>query len=344
MAAMTPRSLPRFALAAAFPTILGTVAAQPAPHTTTIPQVATGAFFGSASSFPLGRTGGRAQYWFRGSNVAIPSVVTMVGPRPARNYTGSPRSQSLEVTMSNTSLPHSGFSNVFAQNLGSQATVVYARRNLAIPAVSAHQDPDQPGVWIVLDAPFVLTGPNLVLDFDLGTAVGATSASYNGDLLSLSAAGKHLTSDPSCGGSLVASSTAASYGLRFSGPPLSPTTILLSANATTFAGVPLPLRLDFMNMNGCLLSLDPQVGVSGATDAAGAFSLSLPFAFATARVIYAQAAHASSVNPVGIATSNLTRSILGSNEFCSYIYNFTVDGSVAQNGPFNWQGAMLLQP
>jgi hypothetical protein len=49
------------------------------------------------------------------------------------------------------------------------------------------------------------------------------------------------------------------------------------------------------------------------------------------------------LTPLGIASTNVTRSILGITGFCSYIYNFTVDGPNAQNGPFNWQGCMLMR-
>jgi hypothetical protein len=322
------------------------LAAQPAPHTTTIPKVAAGTFLGSASSFPLGRTGGRAQYWFRGDNIETPSLVTAIGPRPARNYTGTvARTQSVEITMSNSTLNHGSFTNVFAQNLGAQATIVVARRNVSIPTFPAHTDFNMPGVWIALDAPFALTGPNLVLDFDLGTAVGATAANYNGDLLTLASPGRHYTSDPSCGGALAATATTVNYDLSLSGaPPAVPAVLMLAVNATSLGPVPLPLRLDFINMPGCVLGVDPLVNVSGTTSASGTMSLSAPIAFPTAQVIYAQALHASTAVPAGLATSNVTRSIVGNAGFCAYIYNFTVDGTTAQNGPFAWQGAMLLQP
>ena len=62
--------------------------------------------------------------------------------------------------------------------------------------------------WIVLDNPFPLLGRNLIVDFDLGTAVGAASAPYNGDLITLSGTGEHMTSDPSCGGRWRRPSTA----------------------------------------------------------------------------------------------------------------------------------------
>lgn len=322
-----------------------TLAAQPAPHTTTIPKVATGTFIPGASSFPLGRTGGKAQYWYRGDQLHLPSVITAIGPRPSSNFNGVARTQSLEITAANTSLAHSQFGTSFATNLGNQPTVLYARKNLAIPAVTAHSNFDAPGVWIMLDAPFPLVGPNLVLDFDLGSAIGAGSASYNGDLINLSGTGKHMTSDPGCGGTLAATSTAATYTLNLTGAtPSAPTWLLLGLEATNAGGVPLPYKLDALGMSGCVLGVAPQLVLPGTASAAGGASVSVPIpSLPEAAVVYAQYAH-TATTPAGMATTNVTRSILGINGFCSYIYNFTVDGPNAQNGPFNWQGVMLLQP
>ena len=321
------------------------IAAQPAPHTTTIPTVGTGTFLGSTSSFPLGRTGGKAQYWFRGDQLPGPMAVTSIGPRPGSNVANStPRTQSLEITMANTSLAHAAFGRVFTQNLGASPTVVYARKMLSIPAFPAHTNVDAPGVWIALDAPFPLIGPNLVIDFDLGSAVGAVSAPYNGDLLNLAAAGRHMTSDPSCGGTLAASSTTTSYTLNMAGAtPSGPAWFFVSTNPLTLGGLALPVKLDPIGMPGCLLSVDPQIIVTSTANASGVATLTAPIAIGDAVALYAQGAHASSANPFGLATTNVTRSILGGTAFCSYIYNFTVDGPSAQNGPNNWQGALLLQ-
>jgi hypothetical protein len=325
--------------------LTGALVAQ-ATHPTTIPNIATGTYFAGASSFPLGRTGGRAQYWYRGDQLTAPSVVNAIGPRAARNTSGAGRTQSLEITMSNTTLPYSQFTNAFAQNLGATATVVLARTIVNLPALTSQQNPDAPMAWFMLDAPFPLLGPNLVLDFDLGSAVGAASAVYNGDLMTLASPGRHLTSDPSCGGTLTATSTTAAYNLAMAGAtPSQAALIMLAYQASTFAGAPLPIPLDGAGMPGCLLGVDPLLFVGGVADGSGAFSLSIPLALpAEAMVIYAQGLHIQPSIPAGVATTNVTRSILGFNGFCRYIYNFTVDGPNAQNGPNSWQGAMLLQP
>jgi hypothetical protein len=320
--------------------------AQSTPHPTTIPKVATGTYAGSASSFPLGRTGGHAQYWFRSDSISAPSAVTAIGPRASRGSAGAGRMQSLQITMANSTLAHSQFTNVFAQNLGAQSTVVYTRKNLVLPPLTSQQDPDQPMVWIVLDNVFPMTGPNLIVDYDLGSAVGAASAPYNGDLITLSGSGKHMTSEVSCGGTLTASSTTTSYNLSLVGAtPNQPAWMMLSHEATRWGGQPLPIKLDSAGMPGCVLGVDPLILVGGVANGSGAASLSLPFTLpADAYVIYAQALHMNPALPAGIATTNVTRSILGITGFCSYIYNFTVDGATAQNGPFNWQGVMLLRP
>lgn len=247
--------------------------------------------------------------------------------------------------MSNTSLPHSGFTSSFANNLGPTATVVFAQRQVAIPAFSTHQDFDAPGVWIPLDVPFTIIGPNLVVDFDLGTAVGAVSAPYNGDLVTLSGTGRHWTSDPSCGGTLTATSTTTDVTYSMAGgTPNAPAFLMLSTTSTHVSGIPLPFRLDAFGMPNCLLSVDPQIVIPGTANASGSMSMNFPLSVPVpAQVIYGQAAHSSSAVPAGIATTNATRSILGSAGFCAYIYNFTVDGPNAQNGPNQWQGAILFQ-
>jgi hypothetical protein len=324
----------------------GALAGQSVPHTTTIPEVATGTYLGGNSSFPLGRTGGRVQYWFRGDGLPSPTVVTAIGPRASRTYTGSARTQSLEVTAANTTLPHAGFTRDFATNLGGSPTIVYARKMLSIPAVAPTQDPDQPGVWIALDAPFPLLGPNLVLDYDLGSAVGAGSGAYNGDLVTLSGTGRHWSSDPSCGGTLTANSTSTSFDLSLSGAtPSAPVWMTLALNSRSFGGLPLPFGLAPLGMPGCVLGVEPLATANLVADVAGVATLSLPVSLPSpAVVLYAQAIHTSAVTPVGLATSNVTRSIVGADGFCSYIYNFTVDGPIAQNGPNAWQAAMLLRP
>lgn len=324
----------------------GALVAQAVPHPTTIPTVATGTFLGGNSSFPLGRTGGRVQYWFRDYSIASPSIVTAIGPRASRTFSGAARTQSLEITAANTALSYAGVTNDFAANLGANPTIVYARKNLSIPAVTPTQDPDQPGVWIALDAPLLLIGPNLVLDYDLGSAVGAASGSFNGDLVTLSGVGRHWSSDPSCGGTLVATSTATTYDLSLSGAmPSGPVWIELAVNTSSWGGLPLPFDLGQLGMTGCVLGVEPLATASTTADAGGNASLSLGMATpTTAFPFYAQAIHASAANPVGLATSNVTRSILGGSGFCRYIYNFTIDGPLAQNGPYEWQAAMLLRP
>ena len=334
----------RIPLAALF--FAGASLAQSVPHTTTIPELATGTFLGSASSFPLGRTGGRAQYWFRKDGLPLPTVVTAIGPRPNKGTSGTGRTQSLEIKMANSTLPHASFSKDFALNLGAAATVVHARKNISIPNLTSHLDPDLPMLWILLDAPFALLGPNLVVDYDLGTAVGAGSASFNGDLVTLASPGRHYSSEASCGGTLAASSTTVSYDLLLSGAtPSQPTWLMLSANTRTWGGQRLPYALDGLGMTGCVLGVDPQVVVAGIANAAGTSSLSVPLTLPPdAYVVYAQGAHMSSANAFGLATTNVTRSLLGFTGFSSYIYNFTVDGPLAQNGPNNWTAPMLPKP
>lgn len=325
--------------------LVGGLCAQSVPHPMTIPKLATATYGNSVSSFPLGRTGGKAQYWVRGDGLHAPAVVTAIGPRAGRNVAGVARTQSLEITVANTGLAHSAFTKDFALNLGASPTVVYARKNLSIPAFTAQTDPDLPGVWILLDAPLVITGPNLVLDFDLGSAVGAASAAFNGDLITLSGAGRSATSETTCGGSLTATVSATSFALSLTGAtPNAPTWMLLSTDANATGSILLPFKLDPIGMVGCVLGVDPQIVVAGTADAAGAASLTVPIATPPVAVpIYGQAIHASASTTLGLASTNVTRSLVGTAGWCSYVYNFTVDGPLAQNGPNAWTGAFLLQ-
>ena len=325
--------------------LTSSLCAQAIPHTMTIPKVSTATYGNSISSFPLGRTGGLAQYWVRGDGLHKPAVVSAMGPRAGKNISGAARTQSLEVTVANTTLDYASFGKTFAQNLGTAPTVVYARKNLSIPTLTAQVDPDQPGVWIALDAPLLILGPNLVLQFDLGSAVGAASATYNGDLMTLASPGRAASSEVSCGGALAAYPSTTAFLLTLVlATPLAPAWFLVSADATATGSIQLPFKLDPIGRVGCVLGVDPQVVISTTADAAGQATLTIPITLpADAYVVYVQAVHASTSTPLGLASTNVMRSILGFTGFCSYIYNFTVDGPVAQNGPNNWTGAFLLK-
>lgn len=324
--------------------LASTVTAQSIPHSRTLPSFAQGAYLGSASSFPFGRDGGRAQYWIRADQVGLPGAIRSIGSRPSNNYTGAARTQSYEVQGALTTLTYSNFTNVFANNLGATSKVLHARKNVSIPATSG-SDPDAYAAQIALDTPLVIVpGMNLVLDFDLGSAVGASSAPYNSDLLVLSTS-KHVSSDANCGGTLTASSTTNSYDLSLSGAaPQGAALFMLSASHTYWGPIALPFKLDAIGLNGCLLGVDPQINVGLLTNASGGASLSIPFTPpAEAPVIYAQVLHLDATTPTKLATSNVTRSILAGTGFCRYIYNFTQDGTTAQNGPYEWQAALMVK-
>jgi hypothetical protein len=53
--------------------------------------------------------------------------------------------------------------------------------------------------------------------------------------------------------------------------------------------------------------------------------------------------HTTPANPVGWGTTNTTHSVLGGAGLATYVYNYTVDGPVAQYGPYATdRGAVLL--
>ncbi len=315
-----------------------------------MPAVTTGTFAGTASSFPLGRSGGRVQYWYRGDNLPRTPLATSIGTRPVRGVTMPGRTQSIEVTMANVAITSAGFTNNFAGNLGAQPTIAFAARAVALPPLNSHQDPDAPAVWMALDAPFVMTGPNLIVQFDLGPAAGAASAPPNGDMLNMAAANssRHFVSGTSCGGALAATSTTSDWTLTLTGAqPNQPAWFLVSGDAFWSSNVQLPLRLDVIGMTGCFLGVDPTVVIATTTGAAGSATLLVPFPTPPqSQVVYGQAIHTSATTPAGLATTNVARSVLGNAGLVNYIYNFTVDGPNAQNGPYayNITGNLLFRP
>lgn len=341
------RALPAVLLSSVVASVfVGTATAQSVPHTRALPSYAQGAYLGSASAFPFGRTGGLLQYWIRADQVGQAGAVTAIGSRPSRGYSGASRIQSYELKADLSTLAYGAFTGVFASNLSATTRVIHANKNVSIPATTGGTDPDAFAAMIALDTPLILVpGRNLVLEFNLGSAVGAFSTPYNSDLTTLStSAYKHASSDPSCGGTLTASgSSTLPYTLALTGAaPQRFALFMLSASATFWGGIPLPFKLDPIGLTGCLLSVDPMINIALPTDANGNATLSIPFtAPAEAVALYAQALHEDATQK--LVTSNLARSLLGGTGFCRYIYNFSVDGATAENGPFEWSAALLVR-
>ena len=322
--------------------------AQPAPHTPTSPAVFGGYFAPGSNLLPHARTGGLIQVWQRGDSFTAPQVILAVGVRPNGAIAAS-TTQSMEIVMDNATVGFSGLVNTFASNLSGTQSIVFARRTINLPPVSP-ASAQTPILWMPLDVPWAFTGPNYLIQFDMGTAVGALSGSHQADAYSMSAVNStlHTQSSPSCGGTLVSGydTTTGSYTLSLSGAVPSGFVLhMLSANNRRFAGVvPLPLMLDSLGLTGCYLGLDPLIYVASVASASGTDVQSIPFPVPTTdtTVLYAQSLHAAG-NALGLATSNLANGILGGAGLSTYLYNFTADGPTAQFGPYTTnRGPVLL--
>ena len=80
-----------------------------------------------------------------------------------------------------------------------------------------------------------------------------------------------------------------------------------------------------------------------ATDPAGACLVTLPVSLGEAEMLFAQAVHADATKPLGLASTNVAHTILGGAGICDCIYNWSVDGPIAQFGPRGVNfGAVIL--
>ncbi len=338
----------RIPAALSLPFLLASVVAQSVPHTSTMPKIAEGALAGSGSTFPLGRTGGRVQYWYRGDNIPSTPQVTSIGARPFFDGATTGRTQTFQITMANVTIGASAFTRDFAQNLGAQPTVVFASRSVALPALPTGRDPNVSAVWMTLDAPFTMNGPNVIVDFDLGTAVGAAGAPPLTEQWVMTARDteRHLSSGVSCGVPLLGPARGAIYRLTLNGvPPSQPVWFLFGSDASVAGGVRLPASLAFAGMPGCFLGVDPAVVLPVVADWQGNATYHDPRFLQSpgeSLIVYAQAIHAVSGTPTRLATTNVIRSAFGGIGLCNTISNVSIDGAIAQNGPFDGSSAAVL--
>lgn len=317
----------------------GALHAQSVPNTDTSPRFFTGTFAGGGNLLPFARSGGLIQYWWRKDNFRTGQLVTAIGVRPQASLTGTPTTMnSVEVKLSNTTNP---FTNTYANNFGAQVTTLFTAKPVNLPALTPPNSFNQPMLWLNADTPFVAVGQNVVCQFDLGSAVGATQLSHIADSFSMASVGAtlHKTSGTSCGsGNLIGTGTVSTtYSVQLSGAPASsPAVLLLGIDNTMLSGVlPLPYKLDALGFTGCFLGVDPLITLNVTTDGTGGYFLSVPLPVApSAETFYAQAVHVDATKPAGFATTNVAHSLLGGSGLANYAYNFTVDGPVAQYGPY----------
>lgn len=323
---------------------------QSVPYTTATPRVFTGDFAGSGNLFPFARSGGLIQYWWRGDCFSPGQVVASIGGRPMKNLNSSAQTlATVEIKFANSPLGFAGLSKTFAANLPAATTTIFTAKPVSLPAVTAASDPNRPMLWLACDVPFVVIGPNVIGQFDMGPATGAFTLTHNTDAFSMGSAGSamHTNTGTSCGGSLNGSpTTTTAYNLQLAGADASkPAILLIGASHTEFGALKLPLKLDAFGFAGCWLGVAPLVTAAVTTDATGGYFMSTPIATppADSIVLYAQALHSYAANASGWATTNVVRSILGGAGYANYLYNFTIDGPTAQYGPYTTnRGPVLL--
>lgn len=318
-------------------------AAQVQPYTKAIPSFATG-YYDGVDGLTTSITGGRTklifQMWYRGDTVpSKPAVMVALGERPMQTATAPAAAADLEVVLSSTSATASTLSTTFASNLGNDATVFFKRKVYNMPASSNHADPDQPIAWLPGDQPFVwIQGPHFLVQTVVQTAATAGNTGHRAQALAMRlGTSGHATSEPSCGGMLTATYSGASYSLALSGAkPNAPALFMLALRNATLGGVvPLPMDLGPLGMSGCVLAVDPLINVPLTADGAGNVQLSAPFPLlAEAIFLHAQVVHGSNANAVGLATSNVAHSVIGSGNLMAYVYNFNDVTPVATSGPF----------
>ncbi len=326
------------------------LAAQTVPYTTATPKVFTGDFAGGGNSFPFARSGGLIQYWWRGDCFSPGQVVASIGGRPMKNLnSGAQTLATLEIKFANSPIGFAGLSKTFAANLPAATTTIFTAKPVSLPSVTAASDPNTPMLWLTCDVPFVVVGPSVIGQFDMGPATGATSLTHIVDGFSMGAANSamHTNTGTSCGGSLTGSpTTTTAYNLQLAGADANkPAILLIGASHTEFGALKLPLRLDAFGFAGCWLGVAPLVTAAVTTDATGGYFMSTPIATppADSILLYAQALHSYAANASGWATTNVVRSILGGAGYANYLYNWTIDGPTSQYGPYaSNRGPVLL--
>lgn len=325
---------------------LSALAALPAQsHTRTLPKAFTGWYGGTAYTATLARTKFFIQTWFRGDGLRASSPIQQLGWRPPR--LAPPQQHTLEIVLANTTATYATLSTTFQNNLGSNPTVFFTLKTVNLPPQNGTADPDTPALWLIGDRPFTFTGPHLLVQVDVQTSPIPATTGYFTDGYELSDPSQalHGVSETGCSGSLVAGYATGNWSLGVAGATANGPVLFLVGSENTLLGgsVPLPLDLTSLGMNGCVLAVDPLVIVPVLANAAGAASLTVPFALGPdSTVVHAQALVATTATPAGFGTTNAAHSILGKDGLSAWLFNFDVFGPVAQWGPFPYSTAEVL--
>lgn len=218
----------------------------------------------------------------------------------------------LQVTVDSTNLSLAQLDKTFANNVGANATVVFPRAKFDIPTRGANSAPSD-FVWFKPSQPYIFLGPNLIVDLERFDTTW-TSKSFRNDRTFATSNGNAVTWGMGCGSAKIDSSSAGNYlpgsSIDFtlaSAPANAPAIGLIGFSAVTWGPIALPLPLDALGMNGCLLMVSPDIVVPTQADANGAARLTLPIPNQSslaqfglvAQWLYVDAA----ANPAGLVTT-----------------------------------------
>ncbi|MFQ5506969.1 MAG: hypothetical protein ACE5F1_19530, partial [Planctomycetota bacterium] len=314
-------------------------------HTRSLPEVYSGHYAPGVRALPFARTKGLVQYWYRGAELP-PGIIKELGWRADDFTRASSQKQRLEITMDNSKLSFASLSKTFDDNLSLQALVFLRMKTLRLPAQNRPSDPDLPALWIKGDRPFVYRGPNLLIEVEILTELTPRSTAYFVDAMSMDYRSTlSSVSERSCGGRLVAgydvSTSRFSLSLQGAGASSIAIFLLGTENAKLGGSIPLPLDLGFLGLEGCVLGLDPLAVAGLPTDGLGRAVLGIPFSLpAQSLVVHSQVVHRTQSK--GLATTNVTHSILGSRGLCNMLYNWSRFSPEAQYGPYATNRSSIL--
>ena len=312
---------------------------QVTPHLRTLPKVLTGvANSPTGANIFSGRSRCLFQCWFDGSNLRA-GIVTSLGLK--ENRTAGTLQHKLEIVMSSST---AGFtmSQTFAQNLGATPTTFFTMKTISLPAVNT-VGPNQSGTWFAGDRPFIFSGPNLIIQWDIqtSTSFGTLGTRTMDGLYQTSTVPLNGTIGTSCGAaSLTSSYDTSSSSLVYTAnnlQPSTPTILLLGFDSAFFAGaIRLPFDLGPLGFTGCTLDVDPifTFVMAPVTTTASRVSLPIPVPAGSTYPIHAQAMFTDASKPSGFGTSNATWSMIGNVGLVNYMYNWSRDGATAQYGPY----------
>ncbi|MBL8897807.1 MAG: hypothetical protein JNM84_09270, partial [Planctomycetes bacterium] len=230
---------------------------------------------------PFGDGIGRRQFIYQSGFVGLPNgaQITRIGFRPDESASDTGRRVQFQLQMGHGSRSLANASSLFAQNYDGTPTVVFARRILQLPNLTASAPgPSTGAMWIQLDTPFTYDATkNLIVDFSISAIDnGNQPFSYRMDLPSWVAGRSSfgagcLQSDGripqvSTTGGFVAGSWTVSLTR---GLPNSVYSLHVGAGTANWQGLPLPFPLDAVGAPGCSLLVEWPVVISRPTGFAG---------------------------------------------------------------------------